>query len=211
MPTLSSTDHLIPRSTIRHRPIDPEAESQPEIPPWTRRASRPSQTQTHAPKAKTTKTMPVPQTTQTTRAHKHLSYQQHWLVFLGIGMLISLIIVCIGQLFVGWFSTTWDNIHYGYPRTFQTDAFVGHETGALPSHFIAMNLRGRVEVIEFPGGDASHAKIYMGPQLYDSHADLIPVTLVFTDTRHNHHPDMYVQFHNTQILFRNVGSTFQPG
>src|SRR5438552_6752261 len=132
MPTLSSTDHLIPRSTIRHRPIDPNPDSQPEIPPWVRRASRPSQTQMHAPKGKTTKVILAPQTA--TQAKKHVSYQKHWLVFLGIGMLISLIVVCIGQLFIGWFSTTWDNIQYGTPRTFQVDTFVGHETGKVPSH-----------------------------------------------------------------------------
>jgi hypothetical protein len=209
MPTLSSTDHLIPRSTIRHRPIDPNPDAQPEVPPWVRRASRSSQTQTQtqAPKGRTTKVIPVPQTTQ---AKKHASHQQHWLVFLGIGMLLSLIVVCLGQLFVGWFATTRDNLEYGYPRTFQVDMFVGHETGKIPSHFIALNLHGRIEVIEFPGGDASHAKIYMGPQLYDTNADLIPVTLSFVDTKHNHHPDMFVQFNTTQILFHNVGNTFQP-
>jgi len=209
MPTLSSTDHLIPRSTIRHRPIDSKPDAQPEVPPWVRRASRPSQTQTHAPtKTKTTKIVPI---TQTTQPHVHVWQQKHWLVFLGIGMLIALIVVCIGQLFVGWFSTTWDNLHYGYPLTFQVDAFVGHESGKIPSHFIALNLHGRIEVIEFPGGDASHAKIYMGPQLYDANADLIPVTLHFVDTHHNHYPDMFVQFNNTQILFQNTQGTFRPG
>ncbi len=34
-----------------------------------------------------------------------------------------------------------------YPRTFQVDAVVGHNDSATnPSHFIAMNLNGRIEM-----------------------------------------------------------------
>src|SRR6266487_4661311 len=44
--------------------------------------------------------------------------------------------------------------HYGYPRTYQTDAVVGHgDSLAHPSHFIAINLDGHLEVIELSGGD----------------------------------------------------------
>ncbi len=210
MPTLASTDdQMIPRSTLRHRPIASPSEKGPEEPPRVPRASRPSQTHTTAPRTRTTRIVPATPTKQlpSTRSWQ----QEHWLVFLGIGMLLALLVVCIGQLAVGWFSATWDNIHYGYPRTYQVDAFVGHESGKTPSHFIAINLHGRIEVIEFPGGDASHAKIYIGPQLYDAGADLIPVTLQFVDTHHNHQPDMIVQFRTTQIMFHNVQGTFRPG
>jgi hypothetical protein len=209
MPTLASTDdRLIPRSTLRHRPIASQPDVTPEELPRVPRASRPSQTQQQIPPRKTTKTsLPVPPKQLPARSWQ----QKHWPVFLGVGMLVSLAIVCIAQLVGGWISTTSDDLRYGRPRTFQTDAFVGHEPGKVPSHFIALNLRGRVEVIEFPGGDATHAKIYMGPQLYDARADLIPVTLHFVDTRHDHHPDMFVQFHTTQILFYNEQGTFRPG
>jgi hypothetical protein len=209
MPTLASTDdHMIPRSTLRHRPIASQSEGGPEEAPRIPRASRPSATRTTAPRGKTTRIVP---TTPTKQLPSRSWQQQHWLVFLGIGMLLAVLVVCVGQLGVSWFSTTSDNIHYGYPRTYQVDAFVGHESGKTPSHFIAINLHGRIEVIEFPGGDASHAKIYMGPQLYDAGADLIPVTLQFVDSHHNHQPDMIVQFHTTQILFHNVQGTFRPG
>ena len=63
-----------------------------------------------------------------------------------------------------WFNTTMDDIHYGRPRTFQIDQFVGHnESSGIPSHFLAINLRGHLEIMEFPGGDASHARIFLGP------------------------------------------------
>lgn len=208
MPTLASTDdQMIPRSTLRHRPIAAQSQAGPTEPPRVPRASRP--TYTTGIGGKTIRTTPP---TPTRQLPSSKSWQQeHWLVFLGIGMLLAVLVVCIGQLAVSWFSSTWDNIHYGYPRTYQVDAFVGHESGKTPSHFIALNLRGRIEVIEFPGGDASHAKIYIGPQLYDTGADLIPVTLQFVDTHHNHQPDMIVQFRTTQIMFHNVQGTFRPG
>ena len=66
-------------------------------------------------------------------------------------------------------------------------------------------------MIELPAGDASHAKIYLGPRLYGQNADLVPVTLQFVDNRHDHHPDMLVLFQGTRLVFHNTQGTFQPG
>ncbi|HTK06170.1 MAG TPA: hypothetical protein VL485_03295 [Ktedonobacteraceae bacterium] len=137
------------------------------------------------------------------------TFLRHSLTFIGIGMLIALFLVVATQLTGNWLSNTVDDIRYGNPRTFQIDAFVGHETGKTPSHFIALNLHGRIQIIELPGGDATKAKIYPGPQLYDANAERIPVKLQFIDTHHNHRPDMYVQFGGTQIIFRNTPTGFQ--
>jgi hypothetical protein len=63
-----------------------------------------------------------------------------------------------------------------------------HETAGVPSHFLALNLHGRIEIIEFPGGDATHARVSLGPQLDGDNADLVLVMLHFVDTRHGHHP-----------------------
>ncbi len=91
----------------------------------------------------------------------------HPLLYLGFGMIIMLVLWTLLTLAVTWWNMTWDDIHYGRPRTFQTNAVVGYnDSPSNPSHFIALNLNGRIEVIEFPGGDASKARIYIGPQLY---------------------------------------------
>jgi hypothetical protein len=112
---------------------------------------------------------------------------------------------------ISWFNTSMDNLHYGYPRTYQSDAFVGHtESAGIPSHFIAINLRGHLEVIEFPGGDAAHARIFLGPQLYTSGSDLVVVTLKFIDVNADHKPDMIVQFQGSQVVFINDQGTFRP-
>jgi hypothetical protein len=127
-----------------------------------------------------------------------------------LGMILMLFIVISGSLLLGWMQTTWDDLHYGRPRTFQMDAFVGHETGNVPSHFIALNLHGQIEIIELPGGDATHARMYVGPRIYGTGADLVPVTLRFIDPAHTHHPEMLILFQNTQVVFANVQGTFWP-
>ncbi len=127
-------------------------------------------------------------------------------------MLVALAAVLLGQLVVGWMTVARDDWHYGRPRTFQCDAVVGHaDSPAQPSHFIALNLRGHIEVIELPGGDPSRTRIYQGPQIYGPGADLVPVTLQFSDPGHTHHPDMFVLFQGTQVVFHNRDGTFRPG
>jgi hypothetical protein len=202
---------LATKSTLRHRPIG--AQTKLQEPPRVPRASR---THTQKPASNTTAPGDVP-TWKPTQPLPTRRRQRLLMVGIGIGMILAVVLVLLGQLLMGWVGTTWDDLHYGRPRTFQIDAFVGHEAGNVPSHFIALNLAGRIEVIELPGGDASHAKIYLGPHLYGSHADLVPVTLQFVDTRHNHRPDMLVLFHYigsssgaaSQIVFHNDGNSFR--
>ena len=95
-------------------------------------------------------------------------------------------------------------------RTYQTDAVVGHSDSAdNPSHFIAINLNGHVEVIEFPGGDATHAKISIGPPLIGDNASLIPVTVSFKDANGDGKPDMLIHVQDQTIVFLNTGTQFQ--
>ncbi len=140
-----------------------------------------------------------------------LSLHAHPLLLLGIGMIVMLVLWTLLTLAANWWNTTWNDIHYGRPRTYQIDAVVGHNDSAgNPSHFIALNLNGRIEVIEFPGGDASKARIYIGPQLYGSGQELIPVTLSFVDVSGNHHPDMIIHFQDTNIVYINDQGGFRP-
>ena len=140
-----------------------------------------------------------------------LLHHGHPLLYLGIGMLGMLALWTILVFLVGWVSTTLDDIHYGRPRTFQIDAVVGHnDSAASPSHFIAINLNGHIEVIEMPGGDASHARIYIGPQLFGTNDDLVPVTLSFVDVNGDKKPDMIIHFQASQVVFINDAGGFRP-
>jgi hypothetical protein len=137
--------------------------------------------------------------------------QGHPLLYLGMGMLGMLVLWTILVFLVGWVGTTLDDLRYGRPRTFQIDAVVGHnDSAASPSHFIAINLNGHIEVIEMPGGDASHARIYIGPQLYGANANLVPVTLSFVDVKGDKKPDMIIHFQGTEVVFINDAGGFRP-
>ena len=218
MPVLETADEITPRSVLRHRPIgdkkvtsDTESVISTGTSPIAQRASRVRSRNTDVPEdvsewqrgeaietgtdRKTTKTRQVktvsqklPKAPKSGRIQKNSWHGAHPLIYLGVGMIAMLALWTLLTSAMSWWNTTWDDLHYGRPRTFQMDAFVGHnETIGTPSHFIAINLNGRIEIIEFPGGDGSKARIYLGPQLYGTGDDLIPVTLSFVDVNGDHY------------------------
>lgn len=136
---------------------------------------------------------------------------------MAIGALAALVIWWVAMDLVAWGTVTANDLQYGRPRTYQTDVYVGHnEQPGQPSHFIAINLQRRVVVIEFPGGDSTKAKTYLGPYLFGDGQDLTPVTLSFRDLNGDGHPDMIIHIGNQQVVFINDMSTqsfrpMQPG
>ena len=239
MPTLEKTDGGLPRSALRYRPTTADtitvdeyttAANRPAL--SVRRASRLRQPQADddaveqddldaaqmgrgsatATRGRRVPTMPTtlphtPRPKQVSRPRAHI----HPLFYLGVGMLATLALIAVLSVVTTWFTTTLDDLRYGRPRTFQVDAYVGHnESPGMPSHFLVVNLHGRIEIIELPGGDASHARIYIGPQLYGPDADLIPVTLRFIDVNRDHKPDMIISFHGTRVVFINDQGGFRP-
>jgi hypothetical protein len=140
----------------------------------------------------------------------------HTLVFVGLALLIGLVgYVVLGSIFT-WVTNAENHWQYGYPRTAQYDEVVGHhDSAAHPSHFIALNDQGLVYVIELPGGDASHARIYLAGALLGPDADLVPVTLAFRDVNGDGKLDMIVMAGTVQYVFLNeqgqfVKSSLQP-
>ena len=159
----------------------------------------------------TSKAAPKTRLAAKTKTGRQQLLQIHPLLYLGVGMLAMLALLAAFIVVTNWITTTLDDIHYGYPRTSQIDAFVGHnESAGMPSHFIALNLHGRIEIIELPGGDATHARIYLGPQLYGTNADRVPVTLSFIDVNGDNRPDMIIHFQGTQVVFINDQGGFRP-
>ena len=141
---------------------------------------------------------------------KHQKQQAHPLLYLGIGMLSMVVLWTVLSGVIHWANVTLDDLRYGRPRTAQYDVVVGHtDSLANPSHFIVINLNRRIEVIEFPGGDPSHAHIYMGPQLYGPDDDLTPATLSFVDVLGNHKLDMIINVQQSHIVFINDQGTFR--
>jgi hypothetical protein len=135
----------------------------------------------------------------------------HWFMFVGIAMLIMIIGWIAFNALGSWWQTTQDDWHYGRPRTFQTDAVVGHnDSSTNPSHFIAVNLNRHVLIVELPGGDATKARIFNGPILIGPGQDLAPVTLTFQDVNGDRLLDMIVNVQDAHFVFLNGNGTFQP-
>src|SRR5712692_593825 len=226
MPQLDTPSRLTPRSAVRYRPnADRDTRAASDLPetkptiPVVRRASRLRQPATgdevtewkraqsgsqSTGRGTTTSRLPPKASSAGRPATRARQQSLHPLLYLGVGMVVTVSILAVVVVVSTWVSTALDDLHYGRPRTFQIDASVGHnEAPGMPSHFIALNLHGRLEVIELPGGDPTHARIYLGPQLYGPNADLVPVTLSFKDVHGDHRPDMILHFQGTQVVLVN--------
>ena len=136
----------------------------------------------------------------------------HWLLYVGVGMVAALALWVVGSAVVAWGAATYNNLAYGNPRTFQTDAVVGHGGDSIqhPSHFIALNLNGQVIIIELRAGNPANSITYTGPHFYETGGNLIPVTLEFRDVNHDGKPDMLIHFQDNVIVFLNNGTQFVP-
>ena len=143
------------------------------------------------------------------RARHNSSFRPHPLLLLGLGMMAMLLLWIVLSAAWNWGTITWDDLHYGRPRTYQVDAWVGHnEQTGHPSHFIVLNLNRRIEIIEIAGGDPAHTRIYPGPQLYKAQSELIPVTVRFTTSHGKKYPNMTVLFGDSQVIYLNENGTF---
>lgn len=139
----------------------------------------------------------------------HGKRRSPWLA-LCIGMLITVGLIIGFSAFASWWQLHQDDATFGRPRTYQLNAVVGHQDSAAnPSHFIFLNLNGRVVIIELPGGDSTHALTYTGPALLGDGGDLIPVTGEFKDVNGDNKPDMIVHVQNQTLVFINEGTKFR--
>jgi hypothetical protein len=182
----------IPRSAVRYRPL---GESVQEFVVLSPRAS------------KRTSRKP-PQRTGSPHPLWIRHRAGHPLVLVGVGMLVTVLLVLVSQVVVPWGMKTADDVQYGYPRTTQVDHVVGHEQGGTPSHFVAMNLQGQITVVELPGGNLKGAQLLVGPRLLGPGADLAPVRLDFVGERKR--PDLEVVVQGVRMRFHNTGKTYVP-
>lgn len=123
----------------------------------------------------------------------------HWFVYLGI-FFMAVVAFSFALISVGnWWQQKQDDWTYGQTRTYQTDAVVGHnnDSSTSPSHFIALNLRGQILVIELPAGDASKARSYHITTVQNNDGNP-PVKLSFQDVNADGRPDMLVQIGDPQ-------------
>jgi hypothetical protein len=140
----------------------------------------------------------------------------HWLLPLGVGMLAMLALWLIGSTCLAWGIQRYNDVIYGNPRTFHTDAVVGHgDSPEHPSHFIAVNLNRQAIVIEFKAGDPAKSVSYVAPvYIAGEGGDLAPVTVEFKDVNDDKRTDMIIHIHlpsqDQLSVFINDGKGFRP-
>lgn len=128
-----------------------------------------------------------------------------------VGVVATIVLIMGLSAFSSWWQVYQDDLHYGRPRTFQMDAVVGHnDSRSNPTHFIFLNLHRHIEIIEIPGGDAAHTRLFTGPILFGDGQDLTPVTGEIKDVNGDKKPDLIVHIQNQQMIFLNDGTTFRP-
>src|SRR6266705_2562485 len=136
---------------------------------------------------------------------------KHPMFYIGICLVIMVAFLTAYTLIPPAFQKWQDERVYGYPRTFQTDANVGH---AGTEHFITLNNHGTIEVLEIPNypSPANQTRLYIIVRLTNQGADLVPATLSFPDINGDGKPDMQVTVldgsnPSVWILFNN-GTSF---
>ncbi|HYX49935.1 MAG TPA: hypothetical protein VE843_09355 [Ktedonobacteraceae bacterium] len=128
-----------------------------------------------------------------------------------VGMLLMAALFLMMNSLGSWWQVHQDDVTYGRPRTYQVDVVVGHKDSPTnPSHFIFLNLNRHVEIIELPGGDTTHARIYTGPTLFGNGQDLTPVTGEFKDVNGDGKLDMIVHIQDQVLVYINDGTQFVP-
>ncbi len=136
--------------------------------------------------------------------------RMHWLFWVGLAMFIMIFGWVLLGMVGNWWQTTLDDWHYGRPRTFQTDQNVGHF--GFVSHFVALNLNGKIEVIETEPANPNQQQsthMYIAATLATDQ-NLQPVTLRFEDLTGDGKLDMLVFVGNSlQVPLYNNGTSFQ--
>ncbi|MBV9614532.1 MAG: hypothetical protein JO031_03645, partial [Ktedonobacteraceae bacterium] len=100
------------RTTSSHQPTS-------AIPP------RRQQVQTKNAPARPTTPRPAPPTQK--KPPERSSSKVHWLLPVGVAMVILVILWMVGSAALAWGKQRLDDIQYGNPRTYQTDKVVGHD------------------------------------------------------------------------------------
>jgi hypothetical protein len=138
---------------------------------------------------------------------------RHPIFYIGICLVIMVGFLTAYTLIPPAFQKWQEDKTFGYPRTFQTDANVGH---GGTEHFLALNNHGTIEVVEIPTdpGKTDQPRLYIIVRLSSQGADLVPATVSFPDVNGDGKVDMQVEVldgsnPSVWILFNN-GTTFVP-
>lgn len=135
----------------------------------------------------------------------------HWLTVVGVALLLMVIGWIALTLLMSWWQTQQVAWQYGMPRTFQTDQVVGHaDSAAHPTHFIAVNASGTIEVVELNPVHPKADHVYLITSIADAS---VPVRVSFADVNHDGKLDLLVTMgtasSSSTIVLLNDGTQFR--
>jgi hypothetical protein len=139
------------------------------------------------------------------------SGNRRMILWVGGAVVLAIVSFMLMSALVNWWNLWQDDMKYGRPRTMQANAYVGHnETGGKPSHFIAQNIDGQVNIIQYPGNDTSKTRVIQGPRLFGKNAALAPVIIEFQDVNADSHVDLLVSVDGQKLVYLNENGSFRP-
>ena len=132
----------------------------------------------------------------------------HWSFILGLGMILALCLWIGASYALSWWTNHQLDATFGMPRTYQTDAVIyPGDTLLHPSHYIFLNLGGKIFIVELPHDNATHARIYQCPTLLSDNAGFTPITGEFKTI--NGRKALIVHIGDQQIMYLNDGTQFK--
>lgn len=129
-------------------------------------------------------------------------------------VLAYVLLLVLGYLLLtpvlGWGQRRLDDLRYGFPRSTQVDGFVGHgEQNGVPTHLMALNIRGQISILELPGGDASKVRTIQGPYLVGADGPYAVPMLTLQDVTDDGNVDLLVQVRNEVVVYVNENGAFR--
>jgi hypothetical protein len=128
--------------------------------------------------------------------------------------LAYLLLLVLGYLLltpvVTWGQRRLDDLRYSFPRTTQLDGFVGHgEESGDPTHLMALNLRGQINILELPGSDPAQARTLAGPYLVGADGPYVVPYLSLADVNGDGHADLLLLVREEVVVYVNEHGTFR--
>ena len=133
----------------------------------------------------------------------------HFLTQFGIGMLIVIVAIAIwNMVIVPKWQEYQDQLHYGDGRISKLDADVGH--GGI-STFLAFDLGRQITIIELPGGEIDHSRMYRTGSLIGADSEHRVITLEVHNVKGYGKPDIVIRVEGMSepITLYNNGNSFQ--
>jgi hypothetical protein len=119
----------------------------------------------------------------------------------GLALWLAYSVLSVGM---EWAQVKMDDIRYGYPRTYQTDGYIGYgEASGLPTHFVVINAHRQVLILIVPGTDPAHVRVIRGPYLFGPNQEFSPATVQLEDLSHDGYPDLVLHVAGQTVTYTN--------